>query len=80
LTVPSGTQTGTSFRLKGKGAPVLNSKNVGDEKVTVNIVTPRKLSGAQKEALKQFSEAGGNKIREKDSNFFNKIRDAFNGD
>ncbi|MFD1471193.1 molecular chaperone DnaJ [Companilactobacillus mishanensis] len=80
LTVPSGTQTGTSFRLRGKGAPVLNSKSIGDEKVTVNIVTPRKLSGDQKEALKKFSEAGGNKIREKDSNFFNKVKDAFKGE
>ncbi|MQS51527.1 molecular chaperone DnaJ [Companilactobacillus mishanensis] len=80
LTVPSGTQTGTSFRLRGKGAPVLNSKSIGDEKVTVNIVTPRKLSGDQKDALKKFSEAGGNKIREKDSNFFNKVKDAFKGE
>ncbi|APX72643.1 molecular chaperone DnaJ [Companilactobacillus allii] len=79
LTVPSGTQTGTSFKLRGKGAPVLNSKNIGDQNVTVNIVTPRKMSGEQRDALKQFSEAGGNKVKEKDSNFFNKIKDAFNG-
>lgn len=79
LTVPSGTQTGTSFRLRGKGAPVLNSKNIGDQKVTVNIVTPRKMSGEQREALKKFAEAGGDKVKEKDSNFFNKIKDAFNG-
>ncbi|WP_125711703.1 molecular chaperone DnaJ [Companilactobacillus kedongensis] len=79
LTVPGGTQTGTSFRLRGKGAPVLNSDKVGDEKVTVNIVTPRKLSGEQKEALKKFAEAGGDKVKEKDSNFFDKLKDTFKG-
>ncbi|MFC6322328.1 molecular chaperone DnaJ [Companilactobacillus baiquanensis] len=77
LTVPGGTQTGTSFRLRGKGAPVLNSDKVGDEKVTVNIVTPRKLSSEQKDALKKFAEAGGDKVKEKDSNFFDKLKDTF---
>ena len=80
LTIPSGTQTGTTFRLRGKGAPVLNSKSIGDEKVTVNIVTPRKLSSEQRSALKKFAEAGGDKVKEKDSNFFNKVRDAFKGE
>ena len=80
LNIPSGTQTGTTFRLRGKGAPVLNSKSIGDEKVTVNIVTPRKLSSEQRSALKQFAEAGGDKVKEKDSNFFNKVRDAFKGE
>lgn len=80
LNIPSGTQTGTTFRLRGKGAPVLNSKSIGDEKVTVNIVTPRKLSGEQRSALKKFAEAGGDKIKEKDNNFFNKMKDAFKGE
>jgi DnaJ-class molecular chaperone with C-terminal Zn finger domain len=80
LTVPSGTQTGTSFRLRGKGAPILNSDKTGDEKVTVNIVTPRKLSSEQKSALKKFADVGGNKIKEKDNNFFNKFKDAFKGE
>ncbi|KRL68443.1 molecular chaperone DnaJ [Companilactobacillus versmoldensis] len=80
LTIPSGTQTGTSFRLRGKGAPVLNSKSIGDEKVTVNIVIPRKLSSEQRNALKKFAEVGGDKVKEKDSNFFNKVRDAFKGE
>ncbi|WP_129045052.1 molecular chaperone DnaJ [Companilactobacillus metriopterae] len=80
LTIPAGTQTGTSFRLKGKGAPVLHGNNNGDQKVTVNIVTPKKLTAEEKSALKQYAEVGGNVVKEKDSNFFDKVKDAFKGE
>ena len=44
LTIPSGTQTGTQFRLKGKGVKDLNSNNLGDQYVEVKIQVDEKLS------------------------------------
>ena len=61
LTIPEGTQTGTTFRLRSKGVPYLNGSSRGDQFVTVNIETPKSLNKEQKELLRQFGEAiGGN--------------------
>ena len=70
--IPEGTQTGTVFRLRGKGIPVLNGRGRGDQYVTVNIETPRNLNREQKEALKKFSESLGEGNYEKHRNFFGK--------
>ena len=70
--IPEGTQTGTVFRLKGKGIPVLNGRGRGDQYVTVTIETPRNLNKEQKEALRQFSEAVGENHYEKRKSFFKK--------
>ena len=59
-TVPEGTQTGTTFRLKGKGIPYLNNaKSRGDQYVTVTVETPKGLNKEQKELLKKFAESVG---------------------
>ena len=70
--IPEGTQTGTVFRLKGKGIPVLNGRGRGDQYVTVTIETPRNLNKEQKEALRKFSEAVGENHYEKRKSFFKK--------
>ena len=70
--IPEGTQTGTVFRLRGKGIPVLNGRGRGDQYVTVNIETPRNLNREQKEALMKFSESLGEGNYEKHKNFFGK--------
>lgn len=71
-TIPDGTQTGTTFRLKGKGVPILNSKARGDQLVTVRVQVPRNLSGAQKEALRKFGESMGElSVEEEKSGLFN---------
>ncbi|KRK49431.1 molecular chaperone DnaJ [Secundilactobacillus kimchicus] len=78
LKVPAGTQTGATFKLKGKGAPRLRGNGTGDERVTVRIVTPKNLNKAQKEALKAFADAGGDKVEGSGkSGFFDKMKDAF---
>ena len=59
MVIPAGTQTGKTFRLKGKGAPRLRGGSQGDQLVTVKIVTPTKLNDAQKEALLAFAKASG---------------------
>lgn len=56
LKVPEGTQSGKSFRIKGKGVPHLNSNGKGDLIVEVRVQTPNKLTKKQKELLKELSE------------------------
>lgn len=80
--IPAGTQTGTTFRLKGKGAPRLRGGSNGDQHVKVKVVTPKDLSEDQAEALRQFAKASGIEVEEQDQDgsFFNKVKDAFKGD
>lgn len=60
LTIPAGTQTGTVFRIRGKGVPVLGSKNRrGDHHVQVTVSVPTHLNAKQKELLREFAYAGG---------------------
>lgn len=70
--IPEGTQTGTVFRLKGKGIPVLNGRGRGDQYVTVTIETPRNLNKEQREALRRFSETLGESNYEKRKSYFKK--------
>ncbi len=69
LKVPSGTTSGQTFRLKGKGLPRLNEYGKGDLLVNVEIDVPRKLNAKQKKALKDFAEASGETVDE-DKGFF----------
>ena len=76
MVIPAGTQTGKTFRLKGKGAPRLRGGSQGDHLVTVKIVTPTKLNDAQKEALLAFAKASGDeKVAPQKKGFFNKVKD-----
>ena len=71
-TLPEGTQSGTTFRLKGKGIPELNGRGRGDQYVTVYIETPRNLNREQKNALRKFSETLNEGNYEKHRSFFKK--------
>ena len=72
--IPEGTQTGSTFRLRGKGIPSVNGRGRGDQYVTVYIETPRNLNREQKEALKKFSETlKENNYKERKS-FFDKFK------
>jgi molecular chaperone DnaJ len=78
LKIPAGTQTGTKFRLRGKGAPRLRGNGNGDQQVTVKLITPRNLNESQKDALRQFAEVSGQKTTEQQpEGFFDKMKDAF---
>lgn len=72
--LPEGTQSGTTFRLKGKGIPYLNGRGRGDQYVTVYIETPHNLNKKQKEAMRKFSEALGENNYEQRKNFFGKFK------
>ncbi len=74
--IPEGTQTGKKFRLRGKGAPSLRGGAMGDQYVSVNVVTPTGLNNKQKEALQAFAEASDLKVNPKKKGFFDKVKDA----
>lgn len=90
LTIPEGTQTGTSFRLRGRGFPKLRGYGKGDQNVRVTVQTPKNLSAEQKELLRQFAgmapapketDAGPGKGKDnKPRGFFNKVKDAIKND
>ncbi len=60
-TMPPGTQSGTTFRLRGKGIPNLNGRGRGDHYVTVRVQVPTNMNAAQKEALTEYAAAMGEK-------------------
>ena len=72
--IPEGTQTGTTFRLRGKGIPNMNGRGRGDQFVTVYIETPRNLNREQKEALKKFSATLKENNYEEHKSFFKKFK------
>jgi len=71
LKIPSGTQTGTIFKIRGKGIQKLNSQSFGDEYIKVIIETPKKLSKKEKELLKKLSKE--EKIQKERTGFFKKV-------
>lgn len=79
--IPAGTQPGTTFRLKGKGAPRLRGAANGDQHITVKVVVPKKLNDRQSEILKEFAaESDFDEVKEQepqDSSFFSKFKGAF---
>ena len=79
MTIPEGTQTGSTFTLRGKGIAQLGGGNRGDQFVTVNVVTPKNLNQEQKDLLIQFGKSigileGFNEKKEKEGFFGKKNR------
>ncbi len=76
-TIPEGTQSGTVFRLRGKGIPRLNNRGRGDQYVKVLVDVPRKLSQEQKELLRKFDEISGGGAGQPNKSIIDKVKDAF---
>lgn len=72
LKIPAGTQTGTVFRMKGKGIKKLNKDASGDEYIKVIVTTPSKLSKKQKELLEKLKNEDD--AAKKRKSFIDKIR------
>ncbi|MBS4026479.1 MAG: molecular chaperone DnaJ [Clostridia bacterium] len=80
LKIPEGTQTGTMFRLKGKGIPRVNGYGKGDQHVKILVVTPTDLTQNQKDLLEEFAKLRGTEsLGDKNKGFFEKVRQAFMG-
>ena len=67
LSIPEGTQTGSVFRMRGKGIPYLRGSGRGDQFVSVKVGVPKNLTASQKELLRQFAASMGDEISESHS-------------
>lgn len=73
-TIPEGTQSGTTFTLRGKGIPYINNANRrGDLVFRVNVEIPKGLNDKQKAAMKAFADSCGETNYTKHKAFFKKI-------
>src|SRR6201991_4051936 len=75
LKVPMGTQTGTVFRLRGKGMPALGGRGRGDLFVSVTVMTPTSLTREQRKLLEQLAEVESKDLEDK--GLVDKVRDIF---
>ena len=74
--IPEGTQTGTTFRMRGKGIQNVNGRGRGDQYVRVNIEVPKNLSDKQKKLLREFEETSTDENQVKRKSFWDKVKDA----
>jgi molecular chaperone DnaJ len=77
MEIPSGTQHGEVFKLKGKGLPDVRSHRMGDELVQVLVEIPKKLTDKQKQLLREFATTeDGNHLPQR-KGFLDKLKDVF---
>jgi molecular chaperone DnaJ len=77
LKVPEGTQSGTTFRIRSKGVPVLNGHGKGDLYVEVRIQTPGKLSKRQRELLAELGELSPVENKPQSRSILGRVKDMF---
>ncbi|MFH1928957.1 MAG: molecular chaperone DnaJ [Chloroflexota bacterium] len=78
LIIPAATQTGQTFRLRGKGVPRLQRNGRGDQIVTVRVRTPSELNDSQKKLLRQLGHTLGHEvIEQEEKGFFDRVKEAF---
>lgn len=78
--IAEGTQSGTVFRLKGKGVKKINRTDRGNQYVKVYVEVPKNLNKTQKELLKKFEDSLGDNNYNKRKNFFEKVKDILKSD
>ncbi len=77
LRIPPGTQSGTTFRLRNRGMPVLNARDRGDLMTRVVVEVPTKLNAEQREKLELFSQSCGEDNSPQQKTFWDKAKDFF---
>jgi molecular chaperone DnaJ len=77
LKVPEGTQTGTTFRIRGKGVPALESSGKGDLFVKVRVQTPSKLNKKQRELLEELGATFTVENKPEPRSLFEKVKEIF---
>jgi molecular chaperone DnaJ len=77
LKIPEGTQSGTGFRLRGKGVPTLNGHGKGDLFVEVRVQTPGKLNKRQRELLQELAALTPVENKPERRTLFSKVKDIF---
>ncbi len=79
IEIPAGIQSGKQLRKRGAGMPVLQGRGRGDMVVEVMVETPTKLSGRQKEILREFRETETGEECPESRGFIDKLKTAFGG-
>lgn len=79
LNIPSGTQPGRIFTLKGKGVPFLRSNGRGDQKVIVNVEVPARLNAEQRKLFEQLAQTLGSDVRPQERSFLDKLKEVLGG-
>ena len=77
LKIPSGTQTGTTFRLRNKGMPNLRTGRYGDQLIRVQVEVPTSLTKEQQAKLEEFALACGDANEPLGKGFFEKAKRFF---
>jgi molecular chaperone DnaJ len=77
LRIPEGTQSGTVFKMRHRGAPVLNGRGKGDLFVEVKVQTPSKLTKRQRELLHEFAGTDGVENKPERATILGKVKDIF---
>ena len=75
--LPEGTQTGKQFRIRGKGMPVLRSRDHGDLYIQVVVETPQNLTRRQRELLQEFESESSRETHPESAGFFSRVREFF---
>lgn len=76
LVIPPGTQTGETFRLRGKGIPYLRRNGRGDQLVTIFVATPRSLTEEQRELLQKLGKTLGKEpLTQPEKGFLERLKD-----
>jgi molecular chaperone DnaJ len=77
LKIPPGTQSGTTFRLKGRGMPHLRGGGQGDQMIRAQVDVPTSLSGEQRKLLEEFARVSGDADQPVGKSFFEKAKKFF---
>lgn len=77
ITIPEGTQSGKTFRVRGEGFPNVHGQGKGDLLVSVIVETPTSLNSEQKRLLKEFGALENSHNLPKQESFLSKIRSFF---
>ena len=79
VSIPEGAQSGRQLRLRGKGMPILRSRDSGDLFVQLNVETPQSLTRRQRELLMEFASESSHKTHPESAGFFSKMKEFFEG-
>jgi len=79
LRIPPGTQSGTTFTLKGRGVPHLRRQGRGDLQVRVQVTVPTNLNEEQRQLLRRLAETLGTPVAEEEKSILGRLKDALGG-
>ena len=77
MKIKEGTQSGSVFRLRGRGVTDLHGYGRGDQLVRVIVETPRRLDERQRELLAELADTFGEEVHPQHKSFFDKVRERF---